>query len=308
MIFIIISIIGNSCNTAYSGHSSITETALLENPALPGSDGSELIFPDLTNNKCLSCHKGIEPIRDPASGMMQEIYKMAGQIGYKDNGCIVCHGGNPDAPGKVKAHSGSVEQLIASQGAVEFYPDPASVWINDKTCGLCHQEQVTTQFTSLMFTEAGKIQGTTWSFGGINGYNHNVANVATGEVDAHQRLGSEVYKKYMAELKQAEPQVFPGTMEALPRAPTPEELDKNPALAVYTYLRAECQRCHIGVKGHRADGDYRGRRIGVSYEGLMESSYTSPFMSNGDNQKQIHKKNYIHVQMEKKEALKGHAA
>ncbi len=166
----------------------------------------------------------------------------------------------------------------------------------------------------------------------------------------------------MAEIKKAEPQVFPGKMKGLPAAPTAEELEKDPALAAYTYLRAECQRCHIGVKGQNANGDFRGsgcgschipysnkglyegadttidnkqsgkllihsiqgtrdapvtvnghkytgiptksctachnrgRRIGVSYEGLMESSYTSPFMSNGDDQTQIHKKNYIHLQ------------
>lgn len=213
-----------------------------------------------------------------------------------------------------------------------------------------------------MFTEAGKIQGSTWGFGGLQGYNHDVANIAVKEVDYHKRLGSKVYKNYMDELKSAEPQVFPKEMKDLPEAPTPEEIEENPALAVYTYLRADCQRCHIGVKGHKADGDYRGtgcgschipysgngfyegndptidkkekgnllvhsiqssrdapvmvhgksytgiptktctachnrgRRIGVSYEGLMETSYSSPFMSNGDNQEQIHKKNYIHLQ------------
>ncbi len=333
-----------------------------ECPHLAAADSTTMIFPNPEKNNCVSCHKGIEPIRDPASGMMQEIYHMAAKIGFKDNECIVCHGGNPNTLDKEQAHSGSVASLTSLNGADEFYPDPASVWINDKTCGMCHQEQVSTQFTSLMFTEAGKIQGTTWGFGGIQGYEHNVANVAVKEVEAHKRLGSEVYKKYIEELKTAEPQVFPKAMKDLPQAPTPEELDKNPALAVYSYLRADCQRCHTGVKGHNAAGDYRGtgcgschipysnkglyegndptidrkkngkllvhsiqssrdapvkvhgkeysgiptktctachnrgRRIGVSYEGLMESSYTSPFMSNADDQQQIHKKNYIHLQ------------
>jgi len=325
-------------------------------------DSNPLIFPQDANNNCISCHKGIEPIRDPKSGMMQEIYALAEKAGYKDNECIVCHGGNPEVTDKLKAHTGSVEFFKNNNGPEVFYPNPSSVWINDKTCGICHMEQVSTQFTSLMFTEAGKIQGTTWGFGGIQGYNHNVANVAVEEVDYHNRLGSDVYKKYMSELKGAEPQVFPKQMKGLPEAPTPDEIEDNPALAVYTYLRAECQRCHTGVKGHHADGDYRGagcaschipysnkglyegndqtidrkkngkllvhsiqgsrdakvtvhgrtysgvptktctachnrgRRIGVSYEGLMETSYRSPFMSNGDDQQQIHKKNYIYLQ------------
>lgn len=331
-------------------------------PHLEGADTVDFVYPDSKNNNCVSCHAGIDPIRDPNSGMMQEIYQIAEKIGFKDNECIVCHGGNPESLVKELAHSGTVEKLKAQGGAELFYPDPASVWINDKTCGMCHQEQVKTQFTSLMFTEAGKIQGTTWGFGGLQGYDHNVANVATKEVEAHKRLGTEVYKKYMEELKIAEPQVFPKEMSELPAAPTAEEVDKDPALSVYTYLRADCQRCHIGVKGHNAYGDYRGtgcgschipysnkglyeggdptidkkksgkllvhsiqssrdapvtvhdktytgiptktctschnrgRRIGVSYEGLMESSYSSPFMSNAGKQQKIHKKNYIHLQ------------
>lgn len=326
------------------------------------TEHTDLIFPDAANNNCLSCHQGIEPIRDHASGMMQEIFEVAEKVGFKDNECIVCHGGNPEASVKEFAHSGSVDALMELGGATHFYPDPASVWINDKTCGMCHAEQVSTQFTSLMFTEAGKIQGTTWGFGGLQGYDHNVANVATAELEAHERFGSEVYRKYMEELKKAEPHVFPGKMDGLQPAPTPEEAAANPQLSVYTYLRAECQRCHTGVKGHQADGDFRGtgcgschipysnqglyegddstidpkqkgnmlvhsiqssrdapvrvhdktytgiptktctschnrgRRIGVSYEGLMESSYSSPFMSNGDDQATIHKKNYIHLQ------------
>jgi len=314
------------------------------------------------SNNCLSCHSGIEPIRSHSSGMMQEIFAVASESGFKNNECIVCHGGNPTAKNEGEAHMGTVESLSDLGGPLAFYPDPASVWINDRTCGMCHQEQVSTQFTSLMFTEAGKIQGTTWGFGGIQGYEHNVANVAVEELEVHKRLGSDIHRKYMEELKEAEPQVFPGNMSALPEAPTQAELKADPSTSVYTYLRTECQRCHTGVKGHNADGDYRGtgcgschipysgkglyegddesidkreqghllvhsiqssrdanvkvhdkhysgiptktctschnrgRRIGVSYEGLMESSYQSPFMGDASDQKKIHKKNYIHLE------------
>ena len=322
----------------------------------------DLIFPNPENNTCLDCHAGVEPIRDPKSGMMQAIYHLAAESGFEDNECIVCHGGNPWTEDPVEAHSGSIDWFKENKGPDEFYPDPASVWINGKTCGMCHEEQVSTQFTSLMFTEAGKIQGTTWGFGGLQGYEHNVANVATEELKVHERLGSDTYKSYMAELKEAEPQVFPGKMKELPPAPTPAQIETNPELAAYSYLRTECQRCHTGVQGHDALGDFRGtgcgschipysnkglyegddlsinkeepghvlvhsiqssrdavvkihdkeytgiptktctschnrgRRIGVSYEGLMESSYQSPFMSSGDKQEKIHKKNYIHLQ------------
>jgi len=324
-------------------------------------EDKDLIFPSSDNNNCVSCHNGIEPIRDPKSGMMQEIYHLASKAGYGDNECIVCHGGNPKADNKKLAHQGSISYFIENNGPDNFYPNPSSVWINDKTCGMCHKEQVSTQFTSLMFTEAGKIQGTAWGFGGLHGYDHDVANVAVEELKYHERLGSETYKKYMKELKKSEPQVFPGKMRPLPEAPSVEEIEKHPEKAVYTYLRSECQRCHTGVEGHDAYGDFRssgcaschipysnkglyegndptidkkeegkllvhaiqssrdapvtvhentysgvptktctachnrGRRIGVSYEGLMETSYSSPFMSNGENQQQIHKKNYLHL-------------
>ena len=107
-------------------------------------DTNSLILPNTDNNNCLSCHEGIEPIRNPRSGMMQEIYALAEKAGIKDNDCIICHGGNPIATDEKIAHSGSIDFLINNNGPDEFYPDPASVWINEKTCGMCHQEQVRT--------------------------------------------------------------------------------------------------------------------------------------------------------------------
>ena len=330
------------------------------NPSVGGR--GRIFIPNPDSNACLSCHLGIESIRPIESGMMQEIFRVAAQVGYPHNDCIVCHGGNPDAANAHAAHRGTMEALAAIGGPEEFYPNPASVWINHRTCGMCHDEQVKTQFTSLMFTEAGKIQGTTWGFGGLQGYNHDVANVGVRALDVHQRLGSRIYRAYMDSLKVLEPQVFPDSMRPLPPAPTAEELEEDPRRAVYTYLRTECQRCHTGVKGHQADGDYRGagcaachipysnrglyeggdptidkqqkgkmlvhriqgtrdavvevhgyrytgiptktctachnrgRRIGVSYEGLMETSYASPFMSNGGLPARIHKKHYLHLQ------------
>lgn len=343
-----------------------TETAAVaQDPSVcPKSYESDLeeVQYDPANNNCLTCHTGIEHIRDLKSEMMHDIFEKAAKAGYKDNSCIVCHGGNPDATTAALAHEGSAKFFLANEGPKDFYPDPGSPYINQNTCGMCHEEQVSTQFTSLMFTEAGKIQGTTWGFGGIQGYEHNVANQEVDELEVHDRLGSDIYKQYMVALKKAEPQVFPGKMTALPEAPTAEEVKINPKLSVYTYLRQDCQRCHTGVKGHNAKGDYRGlgcsschspysnnglyegndptidkteaghmlvhsfqasrdakvkvhdqeysgvptktctachnrgRRIGVSYEGLMESGFHAPYMGTGGDQEKIHKKNYIHLQ------------
>ncbi len=54
------------------------------------SDATNLLSTIATNNKCLSCHMGIEPIRDPKPRMMQKICKLAKRAGYKNNECIVC--------------------------------------------------------------------------------------------------------------------------------------------------------------------------------------------------------------------------
>ena len=110
-------------------------------------------------NNCTECHNGIEDIRNNSSGMMQAILKEAKIAGFEGNDCIICHGGNPNTKQKDLAHQGSPAYFKHNKGPQEFYPDPGSPWINENTCGLCHQEQVAVQFNSLMATEAGKIQG-----------------------------------------------------------------------------------------------------------------------------------------------------
>ena len=309
-------------------------------------------------NNCLQCHKGIEDIRDPHSGMAKGIAKMAAKAGYADNSCIVCHGGNPEATTKEEAHRGTIAYFLEHKGPKEFYPDPGSAWINQNTCGMCHAEQVQTQMNSLMNTEQGKIQGALWGFGwGVRKHkyaNYNLANL-------HKRLGSETYRKYMASLAKKEPQVYVQKTIELPPAPTADEVAKNPKLAAITYLRQECLRCHTASKGRSRRGDYRGmgcsschipysndgyyeggdptipkdepghmlvhtiqgtreakvkvhditysgipvetcttchnrgKRIGVSYQGLMETAYNPTFDEHGKGQPKLHTKHYLHM-------------
>jgi len=314
-------------------------------------------------NQCISCHKGIEHIREESSGMMKAILDVAEEAGHKGNDCIVCHGGNPYNKSKKYAHKGTVKYFKKNKGPKEFYPAPGSTWINQNTCGMCHEEQVSAQMNSLMMTEQGKIQGALWSFGGKNGYKHDVGNYATKNPDdPHKRLGTEKYKAYMNKLSLMEPQAFPSEMKELPAAPTAEEVQKDPSLAVYTYLRQECLRCHTGSKGRQKRGDYRGigcaschipysnegyyegkdksinkkerghllvhsmqssrdakvkvhdveysgipvetcstchnrgKRIGVSYQGLMEKAYNGPYDDEGNEQPKLHTKRYMHMQ------------
>ena len=74
--------------------------------------------------ECLTCHKGIEDIRDPKSKMMQEIFKVADKAGVPKNDCVVCHGGNPEATIKEKAHDGTLAYFKENKGPKAFYPAP----------------------------------------------------------------------------------------------------------------------------------------------------------------------------------------
>jgi len=312
------------------------------------------------NNNCLSCHKGIEHIRDHQSKMMESIFEKAQKANAKGNDCVVCHGGNPNAKLKNKAHEGTPKYFKTNKGPKAFYPDPGSPWINENTCGMCHPTQIKAQWNNLMATEAGKIHGALWGFGGKDGYDHNTSNF--GNKNIHKRIGTDIYSKYMEELRQKEPQGFPSTMKELPKAPTAEEIEIDPTLSVYTYLRQECLRCHTGGKGRKRRGDYRGigcsschipysnegyyegddptidrnnsghllvhsiqssrkvtvqvhdnnysgipvetcttchnrgKRIGVSYQGLMETEYQSTFDNEGNGQPKLHTKRYLHLQ------------
>ncbi len=314
-------------------------------------------------NSCSTCHGGIEHIRSESSGMMKAILEVAEKAGHAGNDCIVCHGGNPEKKEKKNAHSATVEYFKNNKGPKEFYPAPASAWINQNTCGMCHENQVASQMNSLMMTEQGKIQGTLWSFGAKNSNAHDIGTYKTqNPQDPHARLGTEQYRNYMDKLSLMEPQAFPKKMKELPKAPTADEVQKDPSLAVYTYLRQECLRCHTGSKDRQVRGDYRGigcaschipysnegfykgedksidkkkpghllvhsiqssrdakvkvhekeysgvpvetcstchnrgKRIGVSYQGLMETEYQSTYDGEGNPQPKLHTKRYMHMQ------------
>ena len=309
-------------------------------------------------NNCIKCHEGIEDIREPNSGMAKAIAKKAKEVGFGDNSCIVCHGGNPTATTKEEAHKGTIEAFLKGEGPKNFYPDPGSAWINKNTCGMCHKEQVSTQMNNLMNTEQGKIQGNLYAFG-WNLREHKYANYDLKNL--HQRLGNKTYQNYMKSLSAKEPQVYVKKTIKLPPAPTAEEVEKNPKLSALTYLRQECLRCHTASKGRSRRGDFRGmgcsschipysnngyyeggdktipkdkpghllthqiqatrdakvkihgfsysgipvetcttchnrgKRIGVSYQGLMETAYNPTFDKDGKAQPKLHTKHYLHM-------------
>jgi len=322
---------------------------------------------------CMSCHKGIEDIRHKDSQMMQQIKAMGVSIG-DPNGCVICHGGNPKATTKKEAHKGAP----GHPGGLEaFVRDPGSYWVMDKTCGLCHADTVSNMKKALMATEAGKIQGNLHTFGSEDTQKVKFGDYAVKDTDGQiPAWGTNTYKKYMTAMVKKYSDQFPTELKQLPLPPqSSADLMQKPGESHEAYLkrmgynasisyqRSDCQRCHIGVRGRKGRGDWRGmgcsachipygnegfyegndptinkkehghllvheiqatrdakvyvpstgvtfsgihpetcnschnrgKRIGVSYMGMMEQPYGSPLMPGGKAQSKTHGKRYIHL-------------
>jgi hypothetical protein len=304
------------------------------------------------------CHAGIEPIRAHDSQMAKEIYAMGAKLG-DPNGCVVCHGGDPtEEKDAKKAHTGAPEGSTLDT----FVVHSGSVWVNEKICGQCHQDWTYAQHRSIMQTECGKIQGALWGWGPAStGYEKRYGNYDVDDPDGPEPVfGTDTYKEYTKALMAKHPENFPTKLEQLPSTNL-ETLAQNPEEAIYTYLRTDCQRCHVGVKGRDKRGDYRGmgcsschipynnaglyegndktvkrdepghsmvhsiqssrktkvvvngkvysgiphetcvschnrgKRIGVSFQGLMEFPYGSPYDEKGNKQPKLHTKYYQYI-------------
>ncbi len=323
-----------------------------------------ITIPALANIGCLSCHQGIESIRQENSAMMQLIKALAVPHGDA-GGCVICHGGDPTATEAEAAHSGSPDALMKDNGPQLFYPDPGAMDVNKFTCGqaACHKGYGERLEKSLMNTEAGKIQGNlhTWGIPEVQNYQVPWGNYDVTDEDGQVPVvGTDEYKSYMQAMISAHPDQFPTELKQVPN-PTVEEIEADPKLAGFTYQRQQCQRCHVTVKGREKRGDFRGqgcsschipysndgfyeggdptinkdepghllthqiqgtreavvkhgdleysgipvetcnschnrgKRIGVTYQGLMEFPYGSPWTHSGGKQPKLHTKNYLFI-------------
>ncbi len=331
----------------YSKNTNNQQTDTLSKIKIPKKE-VVLDFPD-PEGGCMTCHAGIEPIREHNSEMMQQIYAKGKAMG-DPNGCIVCHNGNVEA---------TINKDIAHK---DYIKKPGSVWVYDQTCGLCHQDHTYAMHRSLMQTEAGKIQGALWGWGAITGYEVIYGNYDIDDPDGKTPIfGTKKYKEYMHRLMEKYPNNFPDSLIQLPD-PDVENIEQHPEQAVFTYLRTECLRCHVGVQGVQRRGDFRGtgcaachipysdngfyegddesisktenghllvhsiqssrktkvtvndktysgipsetcvtchnrgKRVGVSYLGMIESAYTTPWNDDGTDQYKVHGKRYNYIQ------------
>jgi hypothetical protein len=300
--------------------------------------------------------------------MAKEIYKTGKKLG-DPNGCVVCHGGNPEEENDPKiAHMGTPR----GSPLEVFNRHSASMGINEKTCGQCHKEWVYAGHRSVMQTEAGKIQGALWGWGPMGtGYEKKYGNYDIDDPDGPVPVfGTLEYKLYTVSLMKKFPHNFPTKLERLPEVNL-ATIKEHPEQAVYTYIRSECQRCHVGVRGRDKRGDHRGmgcaachipysnegfyegtdpsiskdkkghplvhsiqssrkakvvvngkvysgiphetcaschnrgKRIGVSFQGLMEFPYGSPNTASGKKMSKLHTKYYLFIEDDLHHQLKS---
>ncbi len=229
---------------------------------------------------CMSCHKGIEDIRHQDSDMMQQIKALGAGVG-DPAGCTICHGGNVKATTKKMAHKGAPNH---PGGLEAFVRDPGSFWIMDKTCGLCHADTVKNMEKALMATEAGKIQGNLHSWGSEDTQKVKFADYDVKDEDGKTPIwGTDTYKKYMVAMMDKYPDQFPTELKQLPLPPQSSDdlMGKSENEIGYhasiTYQRSDCQRCHIGVRGRKGRGDWRGMGCSACHvpygnEGIYEGN------------------------------------
>ncbi|MEB3779254.1 MAG: cytochrome c3 family protein [Desulfurococcales archaeon] len=145
----------------------------------------------------------------------------------KDLACTFCHGGDPEAITVDEAHVGIVR-------------NPGDMRVVNKTCGICHSNIVENLVKSLHSTMAGKISGARYSAGAQNTKLaiYGVVWVKDTDGDIPESKGA------LHELKPL-PYFDPNK---------PWSQENHP---VDAYLRDQCLRCHIWVRGKEVYADYR---------------------------------------------------
>ena len=257
LVFVAVIAVTVAYYTSYWKESTQSESEQSSNTPLELPEGHPAVstqkFP-AEDGYCLTCHKGIEPTRPLESEMMKQILAKGEKLG-DPNGCVVCHGGNPhETVNKNKAHRGAPYGSLLQT----FTPVPASLQINENTCGQCHADHTYNVHRSIMNTDAGKMKAITWSFG-INTENkdHIYGDHDMDDPDgASPRFGTDVYKAYMKEMAMNFPGQYPSSLKQIPQTSV-DKLEELPHEAAFSYLR-NCNACHLSNKGMQDRGHFRG--------------------------------------------------
>ena len=226
---------------------------VLSAPASPAATAAS------AGNGCTAkgCHDGIPDIVPPNLPMMKLIRRNG--LRHKDmDGCVVCHGGNPEAARKEKAHKGVPKSLRRAPGPKDFCPNPGALHIARNTCGVCHPGYVYRVERSLMNTGAGIIRGSLSAWGIRPKEGVTWGNQDLDDTDGPIPSGTTpAYEIYVAALRRAFPDNFPEKIDRLP-LPDLGEVETDPSNAAFIFGRTECQPCHVNVKGPQIQGNFRG--------------------------------------------------
>ena len=218
---------------------------------------------------CLSCHKGIEPTRPLQSEMMKQILAKGLELG-DPNGCVVCHGGNPnETANKHIAHSGVPKGSLLQA----FTPVPGALQVNENTCGQCHKDHTYNVHRSIMNTDAGKMKSIMWSFGiGTENKDHEYGDHDIDDPDGDTpRFGSDIYKEYMKEMAAMFPGQYPKKLKMVPEVDL-AKLKEMPEQAAFSYLR-NCNACHLSNKGMQDRGHFRGMGCAACHSMYSNEGY-----------------------------------
>ncbi|SIO38827.1 hypothetical protein [Halodesulfovibrio marinisediminis] len=198
---------------------------------------------------CLSgeCHSGHAPIRAHDSDMAKQIY-MLGAAQGDPNGCVVCHGGDPVALWERRLHHGAPAESLLT----EFTATPAAMSVVDKTCGQCHKGRVYNLRRSGMATGTGHISAILQGWGIKPEQPVGVATILDFD-GALPSVGTPEYQAYMIGLDQRQNGIFAERIVAVPEQNW-SDIETNPALAGYKYVRSECTSCHIGTLNNGEKG------------------------------------------------------
>ncbi len=162
---------------------------------------------------CLKCHNGIEAI-----GSTPVMSKLT---------CVQCHRGNATGRTAEAAHK-------------DMYANPSDFRVIDKTCGPCHQKEVSNSKKSLHATMAGMISGTRYDWAAQSTRNPLYATYAVEDLDG-------IVPKENGALRSLLQIPVYDPSRPLSRKNSPAD----------DYLRDQCLRCHLWSSGHERDGDYR---------------------------------------------------
>ncbi len=217
-------------------------------------------------DQCVTCHEGIEPIH--SEGALAAL---------GDHPCTFCHGGDPDARTKERAHvpipddyweirgtglpGGVIEGFIKDMPPDQLdrlpldyvqFINPGDIRVVDRTCGACHAQEAATQPTSIMTTNAGHYMPTLY-LSGFQGHEAIFGSYGASDPDCTGEVGTVCEVEPLRPPSAAE-------VQATLAAGDPDAIEEQ---AMHHYLAKSCDTCHAAGYG-RNNSPYLYRSSGCS--------------------------------------------